>query len=239
MSDSTLPARDVLLALNRSAASARLMAGVIHEVNNVLQVISGTVELLQTRPDVPPSMLPALERLSKQTARGAAIFAEAMVFTRATTTGTDRVNMREVAEHSLSLRAFFIKRANLTSKLVAPEGFRFHVMGNRAQLQQALLNLIVNAEQASANTKGEIVVELEEKDGQVVTRVIDAGTGLPTELREKAFEAFVSTREPVDGAGLGLWAARSIASAFGGTVEAENRPGGGAFVMRLPAAPAQ
>ena len=239
MSDSKLPGRDVLLALNRSATSARLMAGVIHEVNNVLQVISGTVELLQTRPDVPPSMLPALERLGKQTARGAAIFAEAMTFTRGTTTGTDRVNMREVAEHSLSLRAFFIKRANLTSKLVASEGLRFHVMGNRAQLQQALLNLIVNAEQASANTKGEIVVELEEAGGQIVTRVVDAGNGLPAELREKAFDAFVTTREPVDGAGLGLWAARSIATEHGGVVEAEPRPEGSAFVMKLPAAPPQ
>src|SRR5688500_3801596 len=104
------------------------MAGVIHEVNNVLQVISGNVELLQTLPDVTPSMLPALERLGKQTARAAAIFSEAMVFTRGSVSGTDRVNMREVAEHSLNLRAFFIKRANLTSRLVAPEVQRFHVM---------------------------------------------------------------------------------------------------------------
>jgi two-component system NtrC family sensor kinase len=233
------PGRDVLLALNRSASAARLTAGVIHEVNNVLQVISGTVELLQTRPDVPPSMMPALERLSKQTARGAAIFAEAMVFTRAATTGTDRVNLREVAEHTLNLRAFFIKRANLTSKLVAAEGRRFHVMGNRGQLQQALMNLIVNAEQASAGTKGEIVVELDEKDGFVLARVIDAGPGMPIAERERLFEAFVSTREPTEGAGLGLWAARTIAVDHGGTVTVEDRPAGAALLLRLPAAPPQ
>jgi signal transduction histidine kinase len=215
------------------------MAGVIHEVNNVLQVISGTVELLQTRPDVPPSMMPALERLGKQTARGAAIFAEAMMFTRASVAGTDLVNMREVAEHSLNLRAFFIKRANLTSRLAASEQQRFHVVGNRAQLQQALLNLIVNAEQASAGTKGEVVVELEEDRASIVARVIDAGPGLPPELGEKAFEPFVTTREPVEGAGLGLWAARAIASAHGGTVDVEPRPAGNAFVLRLPASPAQ
>jgi two-component system, NtrC family, sensor kinase len=237
VSDSIQPERDVLLALNRSASAARLMAGVIHEVNNVLQVISGTVELLQTRPDVPPSMMPALERLSKQTARGAAIFAEAMVFTRASTAGADRVNLREVAEHTLSLRAFFIKRANLTSKLVAPEGMRFHVMGNRGRLQQALMNLIVNAEQASAGTKGEIVVELDEKDGFVFARVVDAGPGMPAQ-REQLFEAFVSTREPTEGAGLGLWAARTIAVDHGGTVTVEDRPAGAAVVLRLPAAKA-
>ena len=229
------PGRDVLLALNRAASTARLTAGVIHEVNNVLQVISGTVELLQTRPDVPPSMMPALERLSKQTARGAAIFAETMVFTRAATTGADRVNLREVAEHTLHLRAFFIKRANLTSKLVAPEGMRFHVMGNRGQLQQAVMNLLINAEQASAGTKGEIVVELDEKDGFVFVRVIDVGPGMPVAEREMLFEAFVSTREPTEGAGLGLWAARTIAVDHGGTVTVEDRPTGAALVLRLPA----
>ena len=236
MEESTLPGRDVLIALNRSATSARLMAGVIHEVNNVLQVISGTVELLQTRPDVPPSMMPALERLSKQTARGASIFAEAMVFTRGSIGEVARVNLREIAEHSLALRAFFIKRANLTSKLVASDDQRFNVTGSRAQLQQALMNLIVNAEQASAGTKGEIVVELAAADGWVTARVIDAGPGVAPELGERAFEAFVSTRDPWEGAGLGLWAARAIAAEHGGTVTLEEGPAGAVFTMRLPAA---
>lgn len=236
MAETSQPGRDVLVALNRSATSARLMAGVIHEVNNVLQVISGTVELLQTRPDVPPSMMPALERLSKQSARAAAIFSEAMVFTRASVGEVARVNMREVAEHSIALRAFFIKRANLTSKLVAPEDKRFNVMGSRAHLQQALLQLIMNAELAAAGTKGEIVIELDAADGWVTARVTDPGTGLPAELGERAFEAFVSTREPVDGAGLGLWVARELVTAAGGTVTMERGPAGTAFVMRLPAA---
>lgn len=236
MEDSTLPGRDVLVALNRSATSARLMAGVIHEVNNVLQVISGTVELLQTRPDVPPSMMPALERLSKQTARGASIFAEAMVFTRGAVAESARINLREIAEHSLALRAFFIKRANLTATLVASDQLRFNVMGNRAQIQQALMNLIINAEQGSAGTKGEIVVELDAADGWVTARVVDPGPGLAADLRDRAFEAFVSTRDPWEGAGLGLWAARAIAAEHGGTVTLEDRPAGAAFTMRLPAA---
>jgi two-component system NtrC family sensor kinase len=212
------------------------MAGVIHEVNNVLQVISGTVELLQTRPDVPASMMPALERLSKQTARGAAIFSEVMVFTRGSVADTTRVNLREVAEHSLALRAFFIKRANLTSRLVAPEQLRFNVIGNRAQIQQALLNLIVNAEQASAGTKGEIVVELGAADDWVTVRIVDAGAGVPAAARARAFEAFASTRDPWEGAGLGLWAARTIATEYGGTVTFEDTPGGAAFTLRLPVA---
>jgi two-component system NtrC family sensor kinase len=235
--DSTQPGRDALVALNRSATTARLLSGVIHEVNNALQVISGTVELLQTRPDVPPSINPALERLSKQTARAAAVLAEVLVFTRGSVADVGRINMREVAEHSLALRAFSIKRAGLTSKLVAAEDARFNVSGNRSQVQQALLNLIVNAEQSLAGTKGgEVVVELEASDGWVTARVVDQGPGVPPDTKARAFEAFVSTRNPWEGAGLGLWAARSIAEAHGGSVTMEDRPTGAAFALRLPEA---
>jgi signal transduction histidine kinase len=234
--DSHLPQRDVLVALNRSATTARLLSGVIHEVNNALQVISGTVELLQTRPDVPPSINPALERLSKQSARAAHVLADVLVFTRASVADRVRVNMREVSEHALGLRAFSIKRASLTSKLVATENQTFHVMGNRSQLEQALLNLLVNAELASAASKGEIVVELDASDGWVTVRVVDQGTGVPADTKARAFDAFVSTRDPWEGAGLGLWAARAIAAEHGGTLTLEEPPTGATFVMKLPPA---
>ena len=237
MGDSTVPPRDVLVALNRSATTAKLLSGVIHEVNNALQVISGTVELLQTRPDVPPTMNNSLDRLSKQTARAAQVLSQVLVFTRGSVVDSSRVNMREVVEHSLELRAFSIKRASLTSRLVAAEGQRFTVVGNRSQIQQALLNLIVNAEQALAGSKGEIVVELEAVDGWVVVRVVDQGPGVPSDTQANAFEAFTSTREPYDGAGLGLWAARTIAVAHGGDVLLEPRPQGATFVLRLPQTP--
>jgi signal transduction histidine kinase len=234
--DSNLPQRDVLVALNRSATTARLLSGVIHEVNNALQVISGTVELLQTRPDVPASINPALERLSKQSARAAHVLADVLVFTRASVADRVRVNMREVSEHALGLRAFSIKRASLTSKLVATENQTFHVMGNRSQLEQALLNLLVNAELASAASKSEIVVELDASDGWVTVRVVDQGSGVPADTKARAFDAFVSTRDPWEGAGLGLWAARAIAAEHGGTLTLEESPTGATFVMKLPPA---
>ncbi len=236
MEDSTLPRRDVLVALNRSATTARLLSGVIHEVNNALQVISGTVELLQTRPDVPASMNPALERLSKQTARAAQVLSQVLVFTRGSVVEMGRINMREVAEHSLELRAFSIKRASLTSKLVAADNERFNVIGNRALLQQALMNMIVNAELALAGSKGEVVVDLSVADGWVLVRVVDRGPGLAPEVQDTAFDAFASTRDAWDGAGLGLWAARTIATMHAGEVMQEATAAGPTFVLRLPQA---
>jgi signal transduction histidine kinase len=230
------PRRDALVALNRASTAARLLSGVVHDVNNALQVISGTVELLATRTDLPPTMGPSLERLGRQTARAATVLADVQQFTRGSVTETSRVNLREVVEHSLTLRAFSIKRASLTSRYVAAGDKQFHVTGNRAKLQQALLNLIVNAEQALAGRGGEILVELDADDGWATIRVTDKGPGVALDPPERAFEAFVSTRDAWDGPGLGLWAARTIAEEHGGIVTIDSSPAGTVVTMRLPKA---
>ena len=235
MADSSnQPARDVLLALNRSTTAARLLSGVVHDVNNALQVISGTVELLSSRTDLPPAVAPSLERLGRQTARAAAILADVQRFTRAPLAERDRVNIREVAEHSLTLRSFHIKRANLTSRIEAAEGKQFYVNGNRARLQQALLNLVMNAEQALAGRGGEILVELGANDTSVTVTVTDKGPGITLEPAERAFEAFVSTRDPWEGAGLGLWAARVIAAEHDGEAAVRTSPEGTSATLTLP-----
>ena len=230
------PGRDALVALNRAATAARLLSGVVHDVNNALQVISGTVELLASRADLPPTMAPSLERLGRQAARAATVLADVQQFTRGSTAETSRVNLREVVEHSLTLRAFSIKRASLTSRFVAAEGQQFYVTGNRAKLQQALINLIMNAEQALAGRGGEVLVELDADAEFATLRVTDRGPGVTIAPLEHAFEAFVSTREPSDGAGLGLWAARTIATEHGGTVTIESSDAGTVATIRLPKA---
>lgn len=235
MTDVTnVPSRDALVALNRAATAARLLSGVVHDVNNVLQVISGTVELMASRADLPPTMTSSLERLTRQTTRAARILADVQQFTRGSVTEVGRVNMREVAEHSLTLRAFSIKRANLTSRLQASETQQFYVQGNRAQIQQALLNLIMNAEQALAGRGGEVLVELEAEEATIAARVSDKGPGVGVDPPARAFEAFVSTRDPWEGAGLGLWAARAIAAEHGGAVEIQSSGEGTQATMRLP-----
>lgn len=240
MSDSTtVPGRDVLISLNRSATTARLLSGVVHEVNNALQVISGTVELLESRVDMPAAVAPALERLRKQSARAASVLSDVQRFTRAPLGDIVRVDVRDVIEHSLSLRAFSIRRAGLSIRLEAERDARFVVMGNRGQLQQALLNLVVNAEEAVGGKRGEIIVELSADAAWVKVLVLDPGDGITIEPRERVFEPFVSTGDPWESAGLGLWTARAIVAEHGGTVTIEDRsPGTGtAFAVRLPAAP--
>jgi signal transduction histidine kinase len=227
------PESDALLGLNRSAITARLMSSLIHEINNSLQVISGTLELLEQKPDMPASAGPALERLRNQSVRASAVITEMRLFTKAPVGEMVRVNMREVAEHCVHLRTFAIRRAGLTIRVDAPPG-DYQVMGSGGQLEQALLNLIVNAEEALADTKGSIVVQLEATDSAVALRVSDDGPGLKLEPPDRAFSMFTTTRSAWEGAGLGLWAARQIATEHGGTLTYEEQPRGACFVLRLP-----
>jgi signal transduction histidine kinase len=230
---SELPGPDALLALNRCVTTARLLSGLVHEINNALQVISGTLELLEQKLDMPVSAGPALERLRKQSERAAAVLAEVQLFTRASVHEFTAVNLREIAERSVNLRTFAIRRAGLTIRLDAGAG-DYQVRGIRGQLQQAVLNLIVNAEQALAGTRGSIVVQLQPDDSAVVLRVSDDGPGITMEPRERAFGIFATTRDPWEAAGLGLWAARQIAGVHGGTLTYEEQPQGASFVLRLP-----
>jgi C4-dicarboxylate-specific signal transduction histidine kinase len=106
-------------------------------------------------------------------------------------------------------------------------------------LQQVLLNLIMNAEDALAGGTGSIVLRLSIEPGSVraavVLRVIDEGAGVSLVPREAAFDPFVTTNAEWESAGLGLWAARILVERHGGTLTMEEETSAGAvFAMRLP-----
>jgi C4-dicarboxylate-specific signal transduction histidine kinase len=110
--------------------------------------------------------------------------------------------------------------------------------GDRTQLQQVVLNLLLNALEAAAdapNGERSVVVRTgRTAAGMVEIAVVDTGPGLPEELAERVFEPFFTTK--TRGIGMGLSIARSIVSAHGGSIWAEKRPGGGAvFRLHLPA----
>jgi PAS domain S-box-containing protein len=112
------------------------------------------------------------------------------------------------------------------------------VEGNLVQLQEVFLNLILNAFEASEGVpkvRRRVIIRTErDGDGAVRASVRDFGTGLPADAPERIFDRFFSTKR--DGTGIGLFIARSIVVAHGGTLYAENAEGSGAqFWLRLPA----
>src|SRR5207247_1107529 len=105
-------------------------------------------------------------------------------------------------------------------------------------LQQALLNIIINAEQVLGDLGGgriEVRTTLEPSRDMIVATVRDTGTGIPPEVLPRIFEPFYTTKEVGKGTGLGLAIAYGIIQEHGGEIHAENHPAGGAvFVVELP-----
>ncbi len=112
------------------------------------------------------------------------------------------------------------------------------IMGNSNQIQQVLMNLMINAQQAMEGRPGLITVETLRADpGHVEIRVSDNGPGMPKEVQEKIFEPFFTTKTAGKGTGLGLSVSYGIINDHGGTISVESEPGKGTlFVVSLPVA---
>jgi signal transduction histidine kinase len=108
------------------------------------------------------------------------------------------------------------------------------IVGDRPELEQLFLNLLMNAHEATP-AGGMARIELAVTSGRVIVAVVDTGPGVPAELLERVFDPFFSTKE--QGSGLGLAICASIARAHAGRIQAENRPVGGAvFTVDFPLA---
>jgi len=236
------------LTLNRLSTVARLVSGASHEVNNALQVISGTVELLLESPDLSGPVTQALERIGAQSARAAAALAGVTALSRSAIDASAPVDLRAVVSRAAALRRYSIGRAGLTIA-VEPGDVPLMVVGNGPQLLQALVNLIDNAEQALTGRPagqqaagleaagleaGHIAVRATREQDVACVVVEDNGPGVPAHLATDVFAPFVTSRPRPDSVGLGLPVARVIAEAHGGSLSVEPRERGAAFVLRLP-----
>ena len=149
--------------------------------------------------------------------------------------GVERFSVRDTVTRAVGLRRYAAGRLGLSIELDAPSGASELASANEGYVQQAVLNLLMNAEQAMASSApGVIRVALPCTDERIGVRVSDAGPGLSPEVTAERGRPFVSTKAPADGAGLGLWTSERVAQLFGGTLETVSDASGTVATLWLP-----
>ena len=148
------------------------------------------------------------------------------------------VDVNQVVRETLALRAYEQRVSNITVIDALAAGLP-QVFADGHQIQQVLLNLVINAEQAmlSANGRGILVVRTWHDADQesVVLEINDDGPGIPDDVQPKIFDPFFTTKEVGKGTGLGLTVAYAIVQEHGGRIRLESRPDAGAsFYVEMP-----
>jgi anti-sigma regulatory factor (Ser/Thr protein kinase) len=222
----------MVVALKPLHDAARLKRVIVSSYQAVSGVgLQGTVELLEGRTDLPDTTSRPLERLRSQSQRMATAIAQVAAFTQAPVGERIDVDLSALTRIAVDLRRFAATRAGLTIELSADGACLVH--GNGAELQQAILNLLANALDASPSP-GQVSLTLRTAGERADIAVTDQGRGIPETDWEKLFSPFFSTKER--GTGLGLTFARKIVELHGGTLIAHNNLNGGAtFLIELPA----
>jgi C4-dicarboxylate-specific signal transduction histidine kinase len=233
---------DELAHATRLAAAGELSASIAHEISQPLGAIlsnADAAEILLERPQVPLDELRSiLADIRADNLRAHQVIRRLRALLERHETERRPVDLDAVAADALGLVADEARRRR-TALVAKPSAMRAGVLGDRVQLQQVLLNLLLNAMDASMCVPAgqrEVQVETMAGDDEVVLRVSDRGAGFGAHPAEDLFTSFFSTKP--GGLGLGLSIARSIVAAHQGSIAAEPRPGGGAvFTLRLPRLP--
>jgi signal transduction histidine kinase len=219
----------------------RLAAGLAHEIGNPLAAILGFQELLLQGGLDEAEQRDFITRMKRETERIHRILRDLLDFARPAAGGAAGApepagSVGDALGDVLALmqpqRVF---RDVEVSTAIAPDLPR--VILSHPRLVQLLLNLLLNAADASPRAGGRVVVRAARRgEDRVGIEVEDNGGGIAPEVRDSLFEPFVSTKGVGEGTGLGLAVCRGLVEAVGGTISAEGGAGGGArFVVDLPA----
>ena len=228
--------RDQLMHNQRLAATGELTASLAHEINNPLQAIHNSLQLLLSFPLSPEEQQSYIEMADEEIERLITMVKRILDFSRRPQEDMQPLQVNYVVKKVLNLANKYLQHKKISLKSsfatdLAP------VQGNATTLGQVFLNLIINAVEAMPEGGTLTVTTTSTPDECVAVRISDTGPGIPCEVRSHIFEPFFSTK--AEGTGLGLSISQSIVQQHNGEIQVKSRPDEGTtFTVILPMASA-
>jgi PAS domain S-box-containing protein len=214
-----------------------LAGGIAHDFNNILSAVLGSASIMRRRLTEKSKLSKYVEIIESSARRGSSLTRQLLTFARKTETLTRPVDVNEIIRETLHLFERSVTREIVVTTHLTDD----HTMvnGDDGQIQQALLNLFLNARDAmpdggTLNVSTEVLIADAHTTSQfssvragpfVVVRVSDTGHGIPAEIQNRVFEPFFTTKD--HGTGLGLSVVYGVVQNHGGFINLESPPGQG------------
>ena len=231
-----------LAHMSRITTLSQLTASIAHELTQPISAVLMNAETALTYLDrKPPDAVQAfhsLRRIMSDTERATAIISRTRDMVKKVPTRKDDVEINEAITEVIGMTRSEVSKNDIQLQLHFAERLPL-IRGDRIQLQQVMLNLIVNAVDSMSHLvdgSRNLMISTKPEDDAVLIAVRDTGSGLPDLAFDRAFEAFYTTKST--GLGMGLSICRSIVEAHGGRIWAgANSPRGAAFQFTVPVVP--
>jgi two-component system NtrC family sensor kinase len=220
---------------DRLATIGQLAAGVAHELNEPLSSVLGFAQLARKTPGLPKPAADDIDKTVTAALHARDVVSKLMLFARQKMPTQGQVQLNEMVENGLLLLESRCAKAGIRLERRLDAGLP-GIAGDSGQLLQVLVNLVVNALQATP-AGGRIAISTEQTGDFVALTVADTGAGMTLEVLKQAFIPFFTTKPIGEGTGLGLSVVHGIVTAHGGRIEAESEPQKGSrFRVLLPIA---
>jgi len=226
-----------LIQADKLSSIGLLAAGVAHEVNTPLAVISTYAQMLAKQISGDEQKAPLLEKIARQTFRASEIVNSLLNFSRTSATEFVPVDLNKVVRETLSLVEHQFVQVSMKTELALDDKIA-SVKGSPGKLQQVFLNLFLNARDAM-ESGGTLTIETRQVNGSVRVSVRDTGAGISADNLARIFDPFFTTKGAKKGTGLGLSVSYGIVREHGGDITVQSQPGRGTqFLLTFPVAAA-
>jgi hypothetical protein len=224
-----------LIQADKLSSIGLLAAGVAHEVNTPLAVISTYAQMLAKQVSGDQQKSALLDKIALQTFRASEIVNSLLSFSRTSPAEFTEVSLNRVVRETLSLVEHQLRKNRVEVRQQMDDGLA-PVSGNQGKLQQVFLNLFLNARDAMPSG-GVLDVRTWGSNGSAMIEVGDTGEGIAPEHLARIYDPFYTTKGARKGTGLGLSVTYGIVKEHGGSIEVDSQPGAGTrFRIEFPLA---